>query len=1336
MQIFKKSLLKRIKSTKTEGLSMSYTHLHLHTEYSLLDGANKLEVLAKRLKELGMTSVAMTDHGNMFGAIDFYTKMKKYGINPIIGMEAYLHNNENIGDKATPQRFHLCLYAKNEVGYKNLMYLSSQAFINGFYFYPRINKKILRERSEGLICSSACLAGEVDWNLNLTEKNLTRGAGGYEAAKAAALEYKDIFGEDFYLEIMRHGILEQENIDTQILQIAKECDIKIIATNDAHYATKDDADFQEIIMCLGMGTTMSQKRLRHSVKEFYVKSTEEMERLFADIPEAIANTQEIADKCKDFKIDLKDDKTNPPTPPSFKFTKEYAKKEGLDIDNDEEYFKYKTHKGLEERLANIPPEKHQIYKDRLEYEISIICSMKFPGYMLIVWDFIKYAKEQGIPVGPGRGSAAGSLVAFCLHITDIDPIKYNLLFERFLNPERVSMPDIDTDFCQRRRQEVIKYMVDKYGKYNVAQVITFNKMLAKGVIRDVARVLDMPYKEADEFAKLIPDELGITLKGYEKNGEFKKGAWELEPKIQALVESNPLAKKVWENSLKVEGFNRNAGRHAAAIVVDSEQELWNKIPLFTLLDSRNKKKKKKSKNASANEESSTESSNASNAESSAQNMLDSNATNMDFAKEQNVEQTSQESMQSTPQENERVIVTQYSMKYLEPVDLVKFDFLGLKNLTQIDDTLKLIKERYGTVIDFTQVDVNDAKVYDLIQSGDTLGVFQIESGMFQGLSRRLKPSNFEDIVAIIALGRPGPMESGMVDDFINRKHGISKVTYMFDELKPILEATYGTIVYQEQVMQIVQVIGGFSLGEADLIRRAMGKKDEQIMADNKDKFVKGAIKNGHDGAKASELWELIVKFAGYGFNKSHSAAYAMLTFQTAYLKTYYKHEFMAAQLTVESDKITKVAKYIQETRNMSLEVLPPHVNLSVEFFGVADVAESSELESSAINSNKAESNQKDSQQIESSPKSNQTDSSATQSSTKKIVFGLGAIKGVGKDVISDIIETRKIGGKFKNLQDFVQRVDFTRLNKRSLEPLIKSGSLDNLGFSRACMMKHIDTICEIGRNKQKLEETIGDSLFRGSKEELSEVIFDFRDIKEFDTKTMLEYEYESLGIYITGHPLDEYAKEIKSIKSVVGIDKIEELKVGSNVLLIVKVMSVAKKVGKKSGKVYGSLKVIDLHGELEITIFEQTLLKLDMMDLDKPVVLKGRIDEREEENEVRVFDILPFEEAKKQRVRIEYKAKNMDNYEHQDVIPAGIKEVGFGHGCPLGLVLNTRIQPKQLEKISSLAKSNAGARELHIIIKEEGRQYVFKSHFLVSDSIKDEVLAVEELDGLAWLDLA
>ena len=1206
---------------------MSYTHLHLHTEYSMLDGANKLEVLAKRLKSLGMTSVAMTDHGNMFGAIDFYTKMKKQGITPIIGIEAYLHNAPELGDKSKKTRHHLCLYAKNEQGYKNLMYLSSQAYIHGFYYYPRINKDILRSHSEGLICSSACLAGEVNFHLNLSERNVKYGAGGYEAAKKIALEYKEIFGDDFYLELMRHGIPEQEAIDEQIIRLSRECNIKLIATNDAHYATKDDAEFQEVAQCIGMGKTLNdQNRMRHSVTEFYVKSQEEMLRIFADVPQALANTQEIAEKCAGFSLDLKDEKTNPPTPPTFKFTKEYATAEGLELENDEEYFIYKSKQGLEKRLQNVPESKHQEYRDRLEYEIEIITKMKFPGYMLIVWDFINQAKKMGIPVGPGRGSAAGSLVAFCLEITNIDPMRYDLLFERFLNPERVSMPDIDTDFCQRRRGEIISYMIEKYGKYNVAQVITFGKMLAKGVIRDVARVLDMPIKDADSFAKLIPEKLGITLKGYEKNGEFIEGAWELEPKIQELVASDPLAAKVWEFALKLEGFNRNAGKHAAALVLDSERELWHKTPLYV------------------------------------------------------------------SEKTDGAIITQYSMKYLEAVDLIKFDFLGLKTLTVIDDALKIIASRYDKQIDFLQVDVNDAKVYEILQSGDTMGIFQVESGMFQGLNRRLKPTNFEDIIAIIALGRPGPMDSGMVDDFINRKHGLEPIAYMFPELEPILKHTYGTIVYQEQIMQIVQVIAGFSLGEADLIRRAMGKKDEQIMADNKQKFTLGAENNGFDKQKAAELWELIVQFAGYGFNKSHSAAYAMITFETAYLKTYYEHEFMAALLTSESNKIDKVAEYVEEAKRRGMETLPPHVNLSELFFSVVDSG----------------AKQADSSQADSSAKNHE----------KKIVFGLCAIKGAGEEVMENIIECRKKDGEFKSLEDFVARVDFSKISKRVMEPLIKSGSLDNLGYTRATMLQYVDEICEAGRSKQKFD--IENSLFSGSKEEFEHVRFNFSDREEFDQKSILDYEYECLGLFISGHPLDEYRKTINKIKGIGRLNALGELEDGSSIMLALKVKSIEKKVSKK-GNIYGVLNAIDLSGNANITIFESIIAKLENMDLEQPVVLKGKVDSRDERKEFRALDVLSLEEAKGEKVRLKYSKKEEDS-SAEEVIPLDMKPQDITDAsCALGIVLDKNIDPFDLEYVSQCAKRHKGNQELHIIIKEAGKNYVFVSDLKVSSAIRDEL---------------
>ena len=746
----------------------SFTHLHLHTEYSLLDGANKIKELAHVLHDRGDTAAAITDHGNMFGAIDFYKAMKKEGIKPLIGIEAYVHNGEQLDDKSTKQRFHLILIAKNETGYKNLMYLSSMSYIEGFYYYPRINKKILKEHSEGLVCSSACLQGEVSWHLNLSDRNVKFGAKGYERAKEVALEYKEIFGDDFYLEIMRHGIGDQKRIDDDILRIAKETGIKVIATNDTHYTFKERADAHEVFMCIAMNKTLDDpNRLRHSVHEFFVKSKEQMSELFLDIPEVIENTQEIVDKCN---LEIK---LGNPTPPNFKFTLECSKERNLTLPepknrysfkNDAVFFEYECRKGLEERLKFVPENLHDEYKKRLEIEIGIINKMNFPGYMMIVWDFINEAKSRGVPVGPGRGSAAGSLVAYSLKITDLDPIPYNLLFERFLNPERVSMPDIDVDFCQSRRGEIIDYVTQKYGKFNVAGVITFGKLLAKGVIRDVARVCDMPYAEADAMAKLIPDELGITL----------KDAYEKEPKIAELISQNPKAAKIWKFALDLEGLNRNAGQHAAGVVISNE-ELWNKTPLFR-----------------------------------------------------------------QPNSPEDRYVTQYSLKYLEDVDLIKFDFLGLKTLTVIDNAIKLVKQRTSKDIIWEQIDKNDSNVYKMIQSGQAIGIFQIEGEGMRKLGTSLRPDCFEDIVAMLALYRPGPMESGMLDDFVKRKHGEAEITYSFKELEPILAPTYGVIVYQEQVMQIVQAIGGFSLGGADLVRRAMGKKIKEEMDRLKGEVVKGA----------------------------------------------------------------------------------------------------------------------------------------------------------------------------------------------------------------------------------------------------------------------------------------------------------------------------------------------------------------------------------------------------------------------------------------------------------------------------------------------------------------
>ncbi|HEC1555061.1 TPA: DNA polymerase III subunit alpha [Campylobacter upsaliensis] len=1057
-----------------------FTHLHLHTEYSMLDGANKLKELALTLKEQGATSVAMTDHGNMFGAIDFYQTMRSHELKPIIGLEAYLHNMDDLSDKSSRQRFHLCLYAKNEIGYKNLMYLSSQSYIHGLYYYPRINKKLLEKHSEGLICSSACLQGEVNWHLNIyNERNVRFGAKGYEAAKEAALWYKRVFGDDFYFEIMRHGINDQRAIDDDIIRLSKELDIKIIATNDTHYTFKERAEAHEVFMCIGMGKRLNDPdRMRHSVKEFYVKTSEQMSELFADIPEAISNTQDLANKCN---LELK---LGNPTPPNFKFTREYAKEFNITLsqekvefsfENDDLVFEHLCRKGLEERLKFVDESKHDEYKARLETEIKIIKEMKFSGYMLIVHDFIKVAKDKNIPVGPGRGSAAGSLVAYALKITDIDPLPYNLLFERFLNPERVSMPDIDVDFCRDRRDEVIDYVIDKYGSDKVAQVSTFNKLLAKGVIRDVARVLDISLQDVDEFIKLVPEELKITL----------DEAYEKEPKIKEFIEKHPKGKELWEYAKALEGLNRNAGMHAAGLVISNES-LWNKTPLF-----------RQSKN------------------------------------------------------DERHLITQYSKDHLEDVDLIKFDFLGLKTLTLIHNAIKLIKERYNKDIVWESIDVNDSKVYKTIQSGNTLGIFQIESDGMQSLNARLKPENFEDLIAVLALYRPGPMESGMLDDFIDRKHGLKKIIYPFDVLKEVLEPTYGVIVYQEQVMQIVQIIGGFSLGGADVVRRAMGKKDPEKMAKLKDEFANGAEKQGYNRAKAEDLWELIVKFAGYGFNKSHSAAYGLITFQTAYLKTYYPSEFMAALLTSEQNKIENVAMYIEEMKKMNIKLLPPRINKAISEF-------------SAIKQ---------------------------EDGTEAIVYGLGAIKSVGRPAIENILELRAKNGDFKDLHDFLSKIDTAKINRRTLEGFIKAGSFDDFGFTRKCLFNNLDTLAESARKMAEVRKNSASSLFGAEELNADTKINIVMDNSEFEAMEKLGYEKEILGIYISGHPLDKFFEEINGIEYTKSID-FENLKGSGEILSIGKVENF-KSLMSKSGKRYGILEILDFYSSFETTIFESHIEEIE-----------------------------------------------------------------------------------------------------------------------------------------------
>ncbi len=1006
---------------------------------------------------------------------------------------------------------------------------------------------------------------------------------------------------------MRHGIGDQLNIDEQILKIAKETEIKVVATNDTHYTYPGDAQYHEAFMCIGMNKLYDDpNRMRHSVHEFYIKSPAQMARLFADIPEAITHTQEIVDKCEDYSPIVKT-----PTPPNFKFTREYATAEGLDIDfsddapigkdasedekkkwfsaadkNDAEYFIVKCREGLENRLKIVPPERHQEYRDRLEFEMDVINSMKFPGYMMIVWDFVKEAKRIGVAVGPGRGSAAGSLVAFSLDITDIDPMKYDLLFERFLNPERVSMPDIDMDFMQARRGEVIDYVVQKYGRNQVAQIVTFGSLLAKGVIRDVARVLDMPLSQADKMAKLVPDELGITLNGKTKNGEFKEGAFQKEPKLQELIASDPNSARVWEFAKKLEGLKRNSGMHAAGVVISNE-ELWKKTPIYK-------------------------------------------------------------------PSGETTFITQYSLNFLEDVDLIKFDFLGLKTLDVIDNAIKLIKRRYDKDIDWHLIDENDKKVYDVVQTGETVGMFQIESSGMQDLNKRLKPSNFEDLIAVLALYRPGPMESGMLDDFIERKHGRQAITYVFPALEEILKPTYGVIVYQEQVMQIVQTIGGFSLGGADIVRRAMGKKKVEEMLKYNKEFSLGAQKQGLDYDKASKLFDLIEKFAGYGFNKSHSAAYAMVTFQTAWLKAYYPNEFMAALLTSDKDNMDKVVRYIDEVRRMGIELLPPDVNDSY-------------LEFSAIT--------KDEREI--------------------VLFGLGAIKGVGKSAVLSIIETREKSGDFTSIQDFVNRIDPSKVNKRFVESVIKAGGFDRFGFSRKALLDQIELIVETAKKASDAKKNAMGSLF-GDDDEITTVKLELTNSDEYTLKEILEFEKDTLGFYVSGHPMDEYREQMEDLSYTLS-SEIESVKDGSYAIFIGKVEEIQKKTSKK-GNQFGIVSLMDFHGNVEIMLFSDKLDELNEMDLNEPVAFKAKITHTEMFTRIGVTKIMTLKEAKKETKKVKK--------EVQEIAPE-----------PINLAVRLDNDTKILDELYTLIRQNPGNRPLKITLLAKLQNVVIDSAIRVSSNI-------------------
>ena len=1029
-----------------------YVPLHLHTEYSLLDGSIKIDELAELASRYRMPAVAMTDHGNLFGAVEFYKKVSKAGIKPIIGCEVYVAPSGHLEKKGvtggeTP--FHLILLARDNAGYRNLVTLVSKAYTEGFYYKPRIDKDLLSQYSGGLIALSACLKGEVPSYVN---KDML------DKARQCALEYKHILGpENFYIEIQDNGLEVQEKTNRKLIELARELHIGIVATNDCHYLKKEDARAHDILLCIQTGKTESDSnRMRFESNEFYFKSPDEMKRAFSELPDALLSTREIAERCN---VEFTLGKSMLPM---------YTREDGV---SPEVFLKQLASEGLRKKFGNNPPDS---YRTRFRTELDTINRMNYASYFLIVWDFIRYARENGIPVGPGRGSVAGSLVAYCLGITEIDPLRYNLLFERFLNPERVSMPDIDVDFCKDRRAEVISYVSGKYGNDHVAQIITFGTMAAKAAIRDVGRSLDVPYAEVDRIAKLIPNTLNISI------DEALRG----EPQLRELYESNAKVKEILDIAKRLEGLCRHASTHAAGVVV-SPEPLTEYAPLY-------------------------------------KNPTDG------------------------------TITTQFDMGSVEAIGLLKFDFLGLKTLTVIEKTLGYLKAG-GNEISLQEITFEDPETYRLLSSGQTTGVFQLESPGMRDILIRMQPNRFEDLIALVALYRPGPM--AWIDDFIKRKKGEAAISYKMPQLKEFLDETYGIILYQEQVMMIANKIAKFSMGQADILRRAMGKKKPEEMEKQKESFIKGAMGNGITEKKAAQLFETMAPFAMYGFNKSHSAAYAYIAYQTAYLKAHYPVEFMAATLSTDTDNTDKIVKSIAECRKMSIEILPPDINESNREFRVIG---------------------------------------------KSIRFGLEAVKGVGSSAIETILAARGEEGPFKTMEDFLRRVDGKKVNKKVIESLIKAGAFDSFGMQRAKALDILSTVLN--------SDTSVSSLFA------QQDIFDEgseKEGKEWDEMELLRYEKEALGFYITGHPLSKYRESLSAMK-VREISHLEDVADKEEVQIAGVVSSVKKIKTKGKAEIMAYLTVEDEEGSMEALVFPDLYRNmLDMLSKESLVVIKGTIDKTE-----------------------------------------------------------------------------------------------------------------------------
>ena len=1077
---------------------MSFAHLHVHTEFSLLDGSNKIKEYVSRVKELGMNSAAITDHGVMYGVIDFYREAKKQGINPILGCEVYVAPNSRFDREITggdDRYYHLVLLAENEEGYANLTKIVSKGFVEGYYYKPRVDKELLRKYHKGIIALSACLAGEV-------ARFLTKGL--YEEAKKTALEYQEIFGEgNFFLELQDHGIPEQGLVNQQLFKMSEETGIELVATNDIHYTYAEDAKPHDILLCIQTGKKLSdENRMRYDGGQYYVKSEEEMLRLFPYAKQALENTQKIADRCH---VEIEFGVTKLP---------KYDVPEGY---TSWEYLQKLCYEGLEKRYGD-PSEE---LKDRLSYELETIHQMGYVDYFLIVWDFIKYAKDHGISVGPGRGSAAGSIVSYCLEITTIDPIRYQLLFERFLNPERVSMPDIDVDFCYERRQEVIDYVTRKYGKDCVAQIVTFGTLAARGVIRDVGRVMDLPYAYVDSISKMIPQELGITI----------DKALKMNPDLKKLYDTDETVTNLIDMAKRLEGLPRHCSMHAAGVVI-CQKPVDEYVPLSRAADG--------------------------------------------------------------------TITTQFIMTTLEELGLLKMDFLGLRTLTVIQNAV-LLARRKQPELNINQIDYNDQMVLDYIGTGKTDGVFQLESAGMKGFMKELKPHNLEDVIAGISLYRPGPMD--FIPQYIRGKNDSSSITYDCPQLEPILAPTYGCIVYQEQVMQIVRDLAGYSLGRSDLLRRAMSKKKAAVMEKERKIFiygdeetgVPGCIKNGIDEQTANKIYDEMIDFAKYAFNKSHAAAYAVVSYQTAWLKYYFPVEYMAALMTSVIDNPSKVSEYIYACRQMNIKILPPDINKGEANFSVDG---------------------------------------------GDIRYGLAAIKSIGRPVIKAIVEDREELGLFQNLEDFITRLSAKNiLNKRTIENLIKAGALDTLGGTRKQFMsiyvQIVDHVTQEKKNSMVGQMTLFDLVSEDQKEE-----FQIRmpDVGEYSKETLLAFEKEVLGIYVSGHPLEAYEEKWKkSISATTADFQLDEetghTKVHDGAKEIIGGMITEKTIKHtKTNQMMAFITVEDLLGTVEVVVFPRDYEKnRDYLEVDSKVFVRGRVSEEDDKPSKMICEkIIPFERTKKE----------------------------------------------------------------------------------------------------------